>query len=91
MVPSELPFDDLLLQLSEEASELAQACAKFVRKRRDNNPTPVTEAECVTALIEELADVAVASEVVIDVMGISDSITPLKEFKLKRWRDRLSQ
>ena len=47
----------LLEQTAEECSELAQACLKYARLLRQENPTPKTEQECVCALMEEIADV----------------------------------
>ncbi len=52
-----LPEDELLLQLAEECAELAQAALKLRRVLTGINPTPVTEGEARSNLLEEAADV----------------------------------
>lgn len=48
---------EILAQLSEEASELAQAALKLRRAIDGKNPTPKSISECEDALDEEIADV----------------------------------
>ena len=48
---------EILAQLAEEASELAQAALKLRRAIDDKNPTPKSISECEAALDEEIADV----------------------------------
>ena len=48
---------EVLAQLSEEASELAQAALKLRRAIDGKNPTPKSISECEDALDEEIADV----------------------------------
>lgn len=48
---------EILAQLSEEASELAQAALKLRRAIDAKNPTPKSISECEVALDEEIADV----------------------------------
>ena len=48
---------EILAQLAEEASELAQAALKLRRAIDGKNPTPKTISECEAALDEEIADV----------------------------------
>ena len=48
---------EILAQLSEEASELAQAALKLRRAIDGKNPTPKSISECEAALDEEIADV----------------------------------
>lgn len=43
--------------LAEECSELAQACLKYARILRGENPTPKTQAEVLNNIIEEYTDV----------------------------------
>ena len=43
---------DLLVQLTEEASELSKAAAKMVRVIRGVNPTPVKYDEALAALLD---------------------------------------
>ena len=52
-----LPLAELLTQLAEEASELAQAALKYRRTLSNANPTPVTRREAEDKLLEEIADV----------------------------------
>lgn len=53
----ELGMNVMLLQLAEEASELAQAALKMERVRVGVNPTPVTYKEAYAHLEEEYTDV----------------------------------
>lgn len=48
-----LPKTEILAQLAEEASELAQATLKLRRALDGTNPTPKSVAECEANLIEE--------------------------------------
>lgn len=49
---------ELLEQLAEEASELAQAALKLIRAAKlSNNPTPSTKENAVNNLVEEFYDV----------------------------------
>lgn len=85
-----LTLDDLLIQLAEEAAELAQAAAKYYRVTHGANPTPVTLDAARNALIEEIADVNVAAEAVRREMGIScDEIAEVEDAKIERWRRRV--
>lgn len=52
-----LPTEELLCQLAEEASELAQAALKLRRAYDGTNPTPVPKEDAIKALQEEVADV----------------------------------
>lgn len=52
----------MLEQLGEEAAELAQAALKLARVMRQENPTPVTEQEAKSHLIEEYTDVVQCAE-----------------------------
>lgn len=82
----------LLEQTAEECSELAQACLKYARLLRQENPTPKTEQECVCALIEEIADVKLC-ESQLDTAGIYDYSFVLDTMadKLIRWQRRLKE
>ena len=53
-----LTTPDLLCQLAEEASELAQAALKLKRAMEGTNPTPLSVEECVENMDEEIADVS---------------------------------
>lgn len=81
---STLTLDDLLIQLAEEAAELAQAAAKYYRVMHGANPSPVD------ALVEKIADVNVAAEAARRKMGIScDEIAEVEDAKIERWRRRV--
>lgn len=81
----------LLEQLAEESTELAQAALKLSRILRHENPTPVTQEQAVTNLIEEIADVRlVMSEWIYGHdYGIEYRIVDIRRRKLERWRSRL--
>lgn len=81
---------DLLCQLAEEAAELAQAALKLRRAITQNNPTPVTAADAKAALIEEIADVEVAFEVLRHKIGITcDDVFAVEDAKIERWKGRI--
>lgn len=87
---STLTLDDLLIQLAEEAAELAQAAAKYYRVTHGTNPSPVSLQDTRDALVEEIADVNVAAEAVRRKMGIScDEIAEVEDAKIDRWRRRV--
>lgn len=52
-----LPREEILAQLAEEASELAQAALKLRRVLDRSNPTPKSFFECMKNIEEEIADV----------------------------------
>lgn len=52
-----LPKTEILAQLAEEASELAQAALKLRRALDGTNPTPKSVAECEKNLHEEFGDI----------------------------------
>ena len=54
-----LPQTEILAQLAEEASELAQAALKLRRALDGTNPTPKSIEECEENLAEEVGDVMV--------------------------------
>ena len=82
-----LPKTEILAQLAEEASELAQAALKLIRAAEySNNPTPITLQEAQVSLDEELHDVlAVAS--LLGIIEYDDDENP----KWKRWAERLGK
>ena len=88
-----LPEDELLAQLAEECSEAAKAALKLRRVRNGANPTPVSEEDAFSNLVEELADIYLCSIVLFggeldDDDG--DSIVEIMEQKLARWKSRLA-
>lgn len=81
---------DLLCQLAEEAAELAQAALKLRRAITKGNPTPVTVDDAKAALIEEIADVEVAFEVLRHKIGITcDDVFAVEDAKIERWKGRV--
>ena len=90
-----LPKTEILAQLAEEASELAQAALKLRRALDGTNPTPKSVEECEMNLLEELADVKVAFTVYLAdskpciKSRVSEEINKTAEIKLDRWLSRL--
>lgn len=93
-----LPKTEILAQLAEEASELAQAALKLRRALDGTNPTPKSVAECEANLTEEIADINNAVKALCDAW-FGDSLDSECEFwdaeieteysKYKRWLSRL--
>ena len=81
------PTKELLALLAEEAAELAQAALKLRRTMDDVNPTPVTKAEAMDKLLEEIADV----QLMLKTLGLDDldDYDRRKGEKLDRWAERL--
>lgn len=89
-ITKHIPLEDLLIQLAEEAAELAQAASKYHRAIRGINPTPVSQYGARLALIEEVADVNVAAEAVRMKLGIlCDEIAVVEDEKIERWKKRI--
>lgn len=81
---------ELLCQLAEEASELAQAALKLRRAITKRNPTPKTEQECRDALCEEVADVDMLFKELLLTDGANlNKILKIEKMKKARWEDRL--
>lgn len=86
----ETPEATRLVQLAEEASELAHAALKLARILMDVSPTPVSEQDARRNLREEVADVIVCEKA----LGISESdpdIASMRRKKLWRWQQRLDE
>ena len=83
-VVDHLDSDDLFLQMAEEAAELSQACLKYVRAHKGNNPTKDSEDVYLKGIIEEFTDVQVCAEA-IDITDDSD----IHDSKIHRWADRI--
>lgn len=85
-----LTTPDLLCQLAEEASELAQAALKLKRAMDGTNPTPMSVEECVENMDEEIADVSL----LVDLLGYNKKEHLLSQIrvvqrKAERWLKRL--
>ena len=85
-VVDHLDSDDLFLQMAEEAAELSQACLKYVRAHKGNNPTKNSEDVYLKGIIEEFTDVQVCAEA-IDITADSD----IYYSKIHRWADRIRE
>lgn len=83
-----LPREELLCQLAEEASELAQAALKLRRVTDGTNPTPVTYDNALGDVYEEAADVILCLQLCgIDIS--SSIVNNTIDRKIKRWQTRL--
>lgn len=88
MLIEKLPEETVLIQLAEEAAELAQAALKMVRAL--NGDTPVSVDDAARNLVEEVADVLVCTDVL---MGDAarKRMRAIRKYKRKRWEERLEQ
>lgn len=87
-----LPVTELLAQLAEEAAELGHAALKLRRALGDKNPTPVTPGKAQAALLEEIADVYTAVDVVAYVLKLDAAeATRICNEKRARWAERLER
>jgi len=90
-----LPESEVLAQLAEEASELAQAALKVRRTLSFVNETPMNYEKAVGNLIEEIADVKVSLDVLmmqdarLKTAQGQDEIMRIKTVKAARWCERL--
>ncbi|MBR2664284.1 MAG: hypothetical protein IKE25_11260 [Clostridia bacterium] len=89
-IKEKLPTMDIILQLAEEAGELAAAAAKWIRIVDGRNPTPMPYEDAWMHLLEEMADVQNCMECILstrDQMIVQGMIFG----KLQRWADRLQK
>ena len=85
-IADKLGKEEILCQLSEECSELIQACLKY--RRTMKGLTPKTETEAKENLFEELADVLLNIQQVMYLFSdenIKDSIESIQTYKVNRW------
>lgn len=92
IIREQVPQEELLAQLAEEAIELAHAALKLRRAYGDANPTPVTRQVAFSNLKEELADV----QLLATVLGLDTIVYRLErerimEAKATRWLNRLKE
>ena len=89
-VHDNVSYSSLVLQLCEEASELAKACAKLNRVNLKDNPTPVDPEEALQNVLEEFADVYLSFTVLFsDDKNCYEKVTSIKNKKLNRWVERI--
>lgn len=87
-----LTTTDLLCQLAEEASELAQAALKLKRAMEGTNPTPKSVEECVENMDEEIADVSLlVSRLEYNTKEHLLSQGRVAYWKAERWLKRLEE
>ena len=85
-IADKLGKEEILCQLSEECSELVQACLKY--RRTMKGLTPKTETEARDSLFEELADVLLNIEQMMYLFSnenIKDFIESIQSYKTNRW------
>lgn len=89
-IQAQMPPEELLAQLAEEATELARAALKLRRVLGCSNPTPVTREEALGHLAEEVADVDLLLVALWpEVSGALSKCQKIMDAKLQRWVDRL--
>lgn len=94
-IASRLSEEELLCQIAEEASELAQAALKLRRAITQNNPTPVSEADARKAFWEEYGDLNNAIGVYREQKGF-DEVRVYRQAlltasdKMQRWERRIN-
>lgn len=89
-IREQIPIEELLAQLAEEANELAHAALKLRRTYSNINPTPVTRSEAWEKLIEEIADVELLLQV-LDLDVPSEGRVSVRLYKTKRWAGRIKE
>ena len=85
-IADKLGKEEILCQLSEECSELIQACLKY--RRTMKGLTPKTEDEIRENLFEELADVLLNIQQVMYLSSdkeVEKSIKSIQSYKTNRW------
>lgn len=84
----QIPRRERLEALAEEANELSQAALKVIRAEKlSQNPTPKTEDEAKTSLLEEFYDVLICALSL--GINIPSEETLLNNYKVKRWANRI--
>ncbi len=89
-IRDQIPEEELLVQLAEEASELAQAALKFHRVLDGRNPTPVRLSEAWANLQEEISDVFLCLTV-LEINPVDQEYLVSMQNKLDRWVGRLRE
>ena len=95
-----LPKTEILAQLAEEASELAQAALKLRRALDGTNPTPKSVEECLENIQEEMANVFVCLTMfgksaerdrILIYNRYMEKIIKIENEKKARWLSRLEE
>ena len=85
-ITDKLGKEEILCQLSEECSELIQACLKY--RRAMKGLTPKTEKETRDNLIDEMADVLLNIQQMMYLFSdeeVEESIESIQSYKTNRW------
>ena len=86
-IADKLGKENILCQLSEECSELVQACLKY--RRTMKGLTPKTETEARDNLFEELSDVLLNIEQIrylfANEENVDEQIKTIQSYKTDRW------
>lgn len=88
-IADKLGKEEILCQLSEECSELIQACLKYRRSMK--GLTPKTEDETENNLVEELSDVLLNIEQILYLFKNKDfkeRVGNIQSYKSNRWHKR---
>ena len=87
-----VPLQERLTALAEEATELAQAALKYRRTLIVGNPTPIDKERSLAALMEEIADVKCCVET-LDLNELYQQMFMRDTFRFKaeRWANRLRE
>lgn len=88
---NELGEEELLCQLAEECAELVQAALKLRRVYTGKNPTPITDEEAISGLLEEIADVRLCIETMFLNEEEEAEIKSTIERKTERWANRIRE
>lgn len=86
-VREQLSPADQFGQVAEEAVELAHAAMKMQRILNGTNPTPVTEKDAMSKLMEEICDLYNALEVL--KLDVSLKYEGIRKKKMARWVERI--
>ena len=89
IIREKIGIGEVLAQLAEEATELAQAALKYRRVITGTNPTPVSKEEALEHLREEIADVDLCLVIAGDLCEYADNELFRMETKRARWIKRL--
>lgn len=84
-----LPKTEILAQLAEKASKLAQAALELRCALDGTNPTPKSVEQCENALIEEYADVIVCISELNCSLEWHEDVAAMFGAKRTRWLSRL--
>lgn len=94
-IAANLSDEDILCQIAEEVSELAQAALKLRRAITQTNPTPVTAEKAADNLIEEYGDTVVACVAYFIKHDLIDrknvDILEKSNTKYSRWAQRIKE